>query len=146
MPQPDVPCYFEVAEGYAVYAPFGEVSLTEAVEMVTGAIAYCRARDIAKLLVNISRLTGYSPPTLHDRYWMVQDWSAAAQGAVVVAMVARAEHIHPEKFGVRAAVDAGMAADVFTTQREALEWLLKTHERRAQPASSLLRGENASDD
>jgi len=142
----DVPRYFEVSDGYAVYAPLGEVSLTEAVKMVAAAIAYCRARNIVKLVVDVSRLTGFSPPTLDDRYWIAQDWAAAAQGSVVVAIVARAELIHPEKFAIQAALDAGMTADVFTTEREAREWLLKTHERQGLLASSLPRDGDASGD
>ena len=125
MLEPDVPRYFEFSRGYGVYAPLGEVSLTQAVDMVTGAIAYSRAQNIARLLVDVSRLTGFASPTLNDRYWMAQDWAAAAQESVVVAFVARAEHIHPNKFGIQVAIDAGMTADVFTTTGEALEWLLK---------------------
>jgi hypothetical protein len=46
---------------------------------------------------------------------------------------------------VRAAVDAGMTADVFTTEGEALEWLLKTHERQDRLAPSFVQKEDASD-
>jgi hypothetical protein len=43
---------------------------------------------------------------------------------VTVAMIAKAEHIHPRKFGVMAAGDAGLVGDVFSSPREATEWLL----------------------
>jgi hypothetical protein len=41
-----------------------------------------------------------------------------------VALVARPEHIHPEKFGVKVASDRGMRGNVFTSEHDALEWLL----------------------
>ncbi|MEP6942608.1 MAG: hypothetical protein ABI981_06710 [Betaproteobacteria bacterium] len=125
MPGPEVPPYLELADGYSVYLPRGEVSLTEAVGMVTDAIAYCQGQSIVKLLVDTTLLTGYSSPTLHDRYWMAQDWAAAAQGSVTVAVVAHAQHIHPDKFGIQAAADAGMTCDVFTAENDAVVWLLQ---------------------
>ncbi len=123
MPDSEVPAYFEFAEGYSAYTPLGDVTLTEGVDMVSRAIAYCHGQKIVKLLVDTTRLTGYATPTLHDRYWMTQDWAAAAQGSVIVAIVALAEHIHPDKFGIKAAADAGMTADVFTMEHDALVWL-----------------------
>ena len=40
-----------------------------------------------------------------------------------MAMVAPPEYIHPKKFGMKVATDLGMAADVFTSKGDALEWL-----------------------
>lgn len=51
--------------------------------------------------------------------------SSGKMGRTCDRSVARAEHIHPNKFAMCAAVDAGMTADVVTTAGEAREWLLK---------------------
>jgi len=120
----NTPAYLELADGYGHYRPRGEVSLTEGVELVTHAIIFCRDARIVRLLADLTVLTGYAKPTLHDRYWMAQDWAAAARGALVVSFVARDEDIHPGKFGVTAANDAGLKCDVFTSNAEALQWLM----------------------
>jgi hypothetical protein len=39
-------------------------------------------------------------------------------------MITREEMVDPEKFGITAASDAGLRADVFTSESEALAWLL----------------------
>ena len=43
---------------------------------------------------------------------------------VVVVLVIQAEYIHPEKFGVKVAADFGLMADVYTSETDALKWLL----------------------
>jgi len=131
-----VPTDMEVFDGHCRFGPRGEVSLVEAVEMVTRAIAFCSDQKIPRLLVDVTGLTGFANPTLDDRFWMVQDWADEANGAVIVAMVARSEHIHPSKFGVKAAADAGLIGDVFTSEAEALEWLLKGTQSNAGPSAA----------
>ena len=123
----------ELAEGYCRFGPRGAASLPEAVEMVTRAIAYCRDQKISKLLVNVARLE-HSTPTHVDRFLMAEEWAREAQGTVTVAIVARPEHIDPGKFGVKAASGFGLRADVFTSEREALEWLLRERQTDGRPA------------
>jgi hypothetical protein len=124
MLDPNTPARLDLVEGYGHYHPEGEVSLTEGVELVTQAIAFCRDTRIPRLLVDVRQLTGYATPTIDDRYWMAQDWAAAGKHDVVVAMVAHAEHIHPGKFGMKVANDAGLKCDVFNSPAEALQWLM----------------------
>lgn len=118
------PPNLEVTSTHCRYCPRGEVTLVQAVQLVTNAIAFCRDQGNALLLVNVTGLTGFADPLLEDRYWMVQDWADASKGAVIVAIVARPEHIDPAKFGVKAAADAGLAGDIFDSEPAALEWLL----------------------
>jgi len=40
-------------------------------------------------------------------------------------MVARPEFIDPQRFGVIAAANAGLRADVFSSESEAVSWLLR---------------------
>jgi hypothetical protein len=51
-------------ESHAVFRPIGQVSLHQAVEMVTSAIGFAQAQNIRKLLVITSDLTGFEPPTI----------------------------------------------------------------------------------
>jgi len=112
-----------IADGMCTFRPVGKASLVESVEMITSVVAQCRARGITSLLVDVTGLFGLPVPSLADRFWMVQDWAHAAQGDLVLAVVALPEYIDPKKFGVKAAADAGLKGDVFTSVAEAKAWL-----------------------
>ena len=116
--------YVVASDGICRFRPHGDSSLIEAVDLITRAIAYCRERCVNRLLVNVTGLTGVPVPSLVDRFLMVEEWAQEAQGMVLVVLVVHAEYIHPEKFGVRVAADFGLAADVYTSETDALKWLL----------------------
>jgi hypothetical protein len=120
----NIPLHFELGDDFARFRPQGDLSLVEAVDAVTSAIAFCRDRDIRKLLVDSTGLPGIVSLTLADRFWMAQDFAQAAQGKVIVAMVATPAQIHPKKFGVMAANDAGLVCTVSASESEAIQWLL----------------------
>ena len=115
--------HMEVGEGICQFRPCGECSLVEAVDLITSAIAYCRDQSIDKLLVDVTGLVGVAIPSLVDRFLMVEEWAREGKGVVVVAMVARAEYIHPKKFGVKVAADFGLVLDVYTSETDAFRWL-----------------------
>jgi hypothetical protein len=117
------PEHFEVTNSCAFYRPDGKVRLHEAIRLVTEAIALTRERKIPRLLVNITGLTGFPSPNLADRYFILREWADAAKGSLRLALVARPEMIDPEKFGVTVAGNAGLTAEVFTSESEALIWL-----------------------
>jgi hypothetical protein len=119
-----VPEQLEVTANYCRFRPANTVSIVESVESVTRAIAFCRDQKISKLLVDASGSKQLGPPTLEDRFWMVEGWAQASGGMVIVAMVSPPKLIHPQKFGVRVAADFGLKGDVFTSESEALAWLL----------------------
>ena len=118
-----LPEHQELRKDIYGFRPRGECSLVEAVELIKSAIAFCRDRNVAKLLVDGRDLTGVSIPSLVDRFLMVEDWAQEAKGMVVVVLVAHAEYIHPEKFGVKVAADFGLTLDVYTSEPDALKWL-----------------------
>ncbi len=120
-----MPEHLAVIEGICQFRPRGECSLVEAVDLINSAIAYCRDQRVAKLLVNGTGLVGVPVPSLIDRFLMVEEWAQKAKGMVVVVLVIQAEYIHPEKFGVKVAADFGLMADVYTSETDALEWLLR---------------------
>ncbi len=115
--------HLEVGEGICQFRPCGECSLVDAVDFITSAIAYCRDQSIDKLLVDVTGLVGVAIPSLVDRFLMVEEWAREGKGVVVVAMVARAEYIHPKKFGVKVAADFGLVLDVYTSETDAIRWL-----------------------
>jgi hypothetical protein len=123
----------EVNERYCRFRPADTVSTVEAVEQVAQAIAFCRERKIPKLLVDWSRLTQVTLPTLVDRFLMVEDWAEAGNGSVIVAMVVPPGLIHPQKFGAKVAENLGLIIDGFPSEREAMEWLLAESETSASP-------------
>ena len=109
-----------------IYRPRGKYSLVEAVDLISAAIAYCRAQGAKSMLVDATGLTELPIPTLVDRFLMVEDWAQQAEGTVVVAMVAPLKYIHPQKFGVEVALHFGLICDVYTSEEEALKWLSET--------------------
>jgi hypothetical protein len=121
----NAPKGFQIAEDYASYRPAGEVTLPKAIELLGKAVTFASGKRIGKLLVDTTRLTGFKPPTMADRFDMGTQL-AQVPGAlrVKVAVVARAELIHPEKFGVTVATNRGMRVNVFASEAEALQWLL----------------------
>lgn len=134
-PAPD---HFEVVGGRGFYRPAGHMSLADAVALVDAALAYARARGIKELMVNGIPVTGFDPPTLSARYFLVEKWALTAHGAVRLAMVLRPEMINPEKFGVTVAFNRRLIADVFLDEAAALAWLdrrITSHPAVALPAN-----------
>jgi hypothetical protein len=113
----------EIIEDCVFFRPVGKVSLPEAVQLVAKAITFTRERQISKLFINTTGLTGFPSPTLPERYFIAREWAAVAERFVRVALVIPVEMIDPEKFGVTVAQNAGMNADVFATEPEARAWL-----------------------
>ena len=112
-----------VAGGVATFRPRGDYSLVEAVALISSAIAYCRDCGASRLLIDARGLTGVEIPSLVDRFLMVEEWAHHGSGSVTVALVAFPEYIHPEKFGVKVAMDFGLVCDVHTSEEAASKWL-----------------------
>ena len=127
----DAPDRFEMTGRRAFYRPAGAMSLSQAGEMVSTALAHARDKGATELVANLSAVTGFSSPTTLERYRLVTAWVATAGGRLRLAVVARAEMIDPHKFGVTVAANRGLTADIFTTEAEALAWL--DGERRHEP-------------
>ena len=124
-----MPQHLDVSGDIAQFRPRGECSLVEAVDRITGAVASCRERRLDRLLVDATGLVGVPIPSLIDRFLMAEDWALAGRGMVAVAMVVRAEYIHPRKFGAKVAADFGLTLDVHTAETDALEWLSSAVDR-----------------
>ncbi len=116
--------FFESRNGYGYYAPIGEVSLKEAGSFVSRGIQFALTSGIPRLLVDATGLTGFPMPSVADRYWIVREWATVSENRVAAAVVLQPHLIDWDRFGVQVATNLGMRTDVFTTQAEALEWLL----------------------
>lgn len=117
------PEFFETRKDYAYYRPMGRASLEHATGLMIRALEYAMEQKIEKLLVNAANLN-MPLPTLSDRYFAVREWAKVAGGCVRLSIVLAPEIIDPEKFGALVAKNAGLTANVFTSEPEALEWLL----------------------
>ncbi|HMP84479.1 MAG TPA: hypothetical protein PKA41_17425 [Verrucomicrobiota bacterium] len=114
---------YEVIENCAVARFKGEATLWQAVELVETAMARAMTEKTRKLLVNISAITGFPSPHLADRYFIVRRWAQFAKGELVMALVIQEHMMDPERFGIVVARNAGMLAEVFHLENEALTWL-----------------------
>jgi hypothetical protein len=114
---------FVLERGRGFYQPVGSVSFNEAVALVRAAIASTRRNQARDLLVNTTALTGFPSPDTFQRFLASVEWADEASGDVCLAMVARAEMIDPEKFGVTVAANRGLVSNIFTTELEARAWL-----------------------
>ena len=133
----DQPDNFSISDDHAVFRPSGQVSLDQAVQLITSAITFAQEQRIRKLLVITTGLTGFVPPDTTDRSRFAKEWAYAARGAVRIAVVARPEMIDPQKFGVTVAANHGLTADVFASETEAVSWLLSPQENpRPSPEKS----------
>ena len=119
----DDPDNFVLEEGRALYRPVGSVSFDQAVALVRAAIAAARRNQVRNLLVDTTALTGFPSPEQFERFLAAVAWAEESRGGVHLAMVARVEMIHPQKFGVLVAANLGLASNIFTTEVEACAWL-----------------------
>lgn len=93
-----------------------------AVPLITGVIRRLVSDRVPHLLVDASRVR-FAPPSLVDRLRMVREWAEAAEGRVRIAMLTRPEFIDPERFGIIAAGNFGLSAQVFDIEADAIAWL-----------------------
>lgn len=117
------PIDFELCDGYACFRPSGQVTFNEAVAVIAEAISQAVGQDIKRLLVNTTELRGFPHPTTSERYFMAERWAAVSSG-LRLAVVARPEIIDPPRFGVTVARNRGLFTNVFTSEAEAIEWLV----------------------
>ena len=109
------PDRFLLEDGRAFYRPVGTVSFDEAVALVRAGIAAARRHHVKSFLVNTTALIGFPSPDTLERFLAVVQWAEEARSGLRMAMVARAEMIHPQKFGVIVAANRGLVSNIFTT-------------------------------
>jgi hypothetical protein len=101
-------------------------SLREGIEKVRMALELAVAHGHPALLLDMRAFEGANPD-MASRHEFLRAWAAAAEGGRVrVAMLLAPQYIDPERFGVVAARNFGMVADVFSDEGQALRWLRET--------------------
>jgi hypothetical protein len=115
--------FFQVLPEFAAFRPTGSSSLEEGVEAISAAITLAREQNQSKLLVDVSMVTGLESPSVTARYWLMRKWADASEDKVILAVIAPAEMIDWQKFGVTAGRNAGLICEVFTAEAGAVEWL-----------------------
>jgi hypothetical protein len=118
-----MPPPLDCVDGIALYRPSGNVSLARAVALVEVAIVEARKRGCRGLLVQITALSGFGPPSIAARHEMMRRWAAAADARLVVAMVIPPSFVDPERFGEISAANFGLVGKGFVDEAEALAWL-----------------------
>ena len=126
---------FEIVGDRGYFRPSGSVSLDQAVKMIDAALRDARTRGLREVVVNVTGLTGFASPSVGNRYSFIRQWARTAGGRVRPALVARPEHIDPEKFGVTVAANRGWDANVFVTEADAIVWLDHKPQARERTAS-----------
>jgi hypothetical protein len=121
------------ADGYTVYRPTGKCALGKVAAMVTESIKLCCQRRAKRLLIDLTALSGFSPPTTLQRYEIDSAWTHAAKD-IKIAFLFRPEVLDPQRFGMTVARNRGMHGDVFLAEMEALAWLTASPPSPAGPA------------
>jgi len=116
--------YLSLEDNYAAYRPVGKFTLDETIDMIDGSIAYCRRKKIGALLVDITRVTGFPPPSTVERFHFATKLADTAGGKVTVSFITPPELIDPDRIAVTMANNRGMQTNVFTAESEAIRWLI----------------------
>jgi hypothetical protein len=117
---------FEMCEDYACFRPSGELSFHGAVGVIAEAISEAASQGIKRLLVDAVNLRGFPHPTTAERFFMSETWASKSRG-LRLAVVSRPDLIDPMRFGVMVARNRGLFANVFSSEAEAIEWLVNPH-------------------
>ena len=118
---------FEAREGRGFYRPTGTVSAGELADLIAAALERARAEAVRDVVISMVALTGFTSPGPAYRRWVARRWAHVAGPELRVAVVAREEHICPEKTGLLAAAEEGLQAYICTTEDEAVAWLTSTN-------------------
>jgi hypothetical protein len=113
----DAPDGFSQRDGYGLYRLAGEHTFDDTIDGIDTALSYCCDQEVERLLVDISEVTGFPPPTVAQRFEFATRWAATAAGRVKLAIIAPESLIDPEKIGTTMANNRGLVSDAFTTTR-----------------------------
>lgn len=117
------PQSFGIDGEVAVLRIAGEHTLEQTVNVVTAALLRAREHGAGKLLVDITAISGFDPPSLGARHEFVAKWAEAGRGHLRMAMVVRPEFLDPDKFCVIRAANLGLSYNLFDSEERARAWL-----------------------
>lgn len=121
----DQPEFLTIEENYACYRPVTEVTFAGGLSMVENAVRFCVENETRNLLLEVTGLTGFAPPTLAERYFGIEQLASIAAGKLKIAEVDREEQLDPSHANTLIAANRGLEFKVFTDESAAIEWLLE---------------------
>jgi hypothetical protein len=107
----------------SAYRPTGESCPGELADMMTEALALTLEHNATQALIDITEMYGFASPGPAYRRWLIRRWADLVGDRVRVVVVAREEHICPQRTGLIVAAEQGMKANIFTDEAVALKWL-----------------------
>jgi len=123
--------HFEQKKEYAVFCPTGQTSFDRVAELMRRAVLRCRQKKIKRLLIDSTRLPGFHPPGISERYNLAERIASDAKSLVKIAHVASPVWVRSGKCDVMVAKNRGLDAKNFHSEPEALKWLLTTAEKQS---------------
>jgi hypothetical protein len=115
----------QIGEGYARYSPQAHVTWEACSEMVTNVAAFCRDQGVKRLLIDARGLVGFRPPDTIDRYFISRQLALESAGHIKIAVLTTPDLVDAERYGIKVAQMRGLAGELFTSEPEALEWLVR---------------------
>ncbi len=112
----------------AFFRPQGLAPGPERLKQLLQVVALAHARQIPKLVVNLTGLENVRMPNVAERYFIMRELAAVAKGAVKIAFVLP-PHLIGDKFGILVGKNAGLTSEVFTDEAEAVAWLNSAPEK-----------------
>src|SRR4051794_18187265 len=115
--------HYRQTEQRCIYRPQGVATAGELAHMIGDVLAHAIQGGLREALVDITEMGGFESPGPAFRRWAVGLWADAARGLMRVAIVAREEHVCPNKTGLLAAAEEGLNANIFVDEWLAVAWL-----------------------
>ena len=116
--------HIEFGPDYAAIRVPAPMPLQEMVRMVSAGITHARQRHVHRLLIDSRSADGTPRATTTERYYFATEWANASGGTMRIAVLATPEQIDPDKIGVVVARNLGVDANIFSSEQEAIFWLL----------------------
>lgn len=115
--------FFELVGTRCFYRPVANVTLERGLAMMADSIRASRELGAADLLINTTGFTGYTLPSIFDRYDWATSLATLAGSSLRVATVLRSDVLDPQKIGQLMAQNRGVSTEVFSNEADALAWL-----------------------
>ena len=96
--------------------------LPDRIKLLLQVVALAHARQIPKLVIDLTRMENLEMPNVADRYFIMREFAAVAKGAVKIAFVLP-PHLIGDRFGVLVGKNAGLTSDIFSDEPTAVAWL-----------------------
>lgn len=106
-----------------IYRPAGAATSEELAHAIADVLSYARSQRLHEALIDITAIHGFDSPSPAFRQWAVNIWAQAVGHNLRLALVARPEHICPQRTGLLAAADEGLHAGIFDNIPDAIAWL-----------------------